>query len=245
METIETYTSNSALDQRIARKDNVASGRPLSGNDTSFSPPFLVDVWEEDAPARYSYYSTVSTNFTMSNLPGPGRLLGNLYSWAGSSLEHRVGKLVNRKALKAYAEMVSRFQAGTKIHGTIWSTDVGENEKICETLLQLARSNDTMIQLQAFEEIIVLYVLFPSQVRSTFASIFQRRKEVSDAIAFCWKRPSVEYGFGWLLWYRLASRCLSSSPNLTVQASAKFSHMLSRSLEFSIFEELLSSCRYD
>ncbi len=40
----------------------------------------------------------------MSNLPGPGRLLGNLFSKAGSSLERHLGKLAHRAGLGSYAQ---------------------------------------------------------------------------------------------------------------------------------------------
>lgn len=39
--------------------------------------------------ASSTYSSTFSTNMTMSNLIGPGRALGNLYSMVGRSLEKR------------------------------------------------------------------------------------------------------------------------------------------------------------
>ncbi|KLO03872.1 hypothetical protein SCHPADRAFT_897482, partial [Schizopora paradoxa] len=57
------------------------------------SNSFLDELRNDDATTVYTYFSTVSTNYTMSNLPGPGRLLGNFYSRAGRTLERRLGRI--------------------------------------------------------------------------------------------------------------------------------------------------------
>ena len=44
--------------------------------------------------ATCTFYS--STNDTASNLPGPGRLLGNAYSYAGRRLERVVGVVAHK-----------------------------------------------------------------------------------------------------------------------------------------------------
>ncbi len=49
----------------------------------------LVGFLQDDASTIYSYFSTWSSNYTMSDLPGPGRLLGNLMSSAGSTFISR------------------------------------------------------------------------------------------------------------------------------------------------------------
>lgn len=80
--------------------------------------PFTFSSWEDelrrDEPdtvaaddasvMSYSYYSTWSSNYTMSNLEGTGRIIGNLYSKAGAALERRLWRIVNRAALKAEKE---------------------------------------------------------------------------------------------------------------------------------------------
>lgn len=40
--------------------------------------------------------STFSTNYTMSNLPGTGRVMGNLYKAAGRRLERTMSKIAQR-----------------------------------------------------------------------------------------------------------------------------------------------------
>ena len=45
---------------------------------------------------RYTFTFYSSTNDTASNLPGPGRLLGNAYSYAGRRLERAVGVVAHK-----------------------------------------------------------------------------------------------------------------------------------------------------
>jgi len=40
--------------------------------------------------SHWSFFSTTSSNFTLPNLVGPGRVLGNLYEMAGRSLESSI-----------------------------------------------------------------------------------------------------------------------------------------------------------
>lgn len=103
------------------------------------STSFLDELREDDTTTVYSYFSTVSTNYTISNLPGPGRLLGNLFSRAGSALEKRLGKLINRATLKAYAEAVAVLQELWRIECMFESEDELENEMACEVLLICAK----------------------------------------------------------------------------------------------------------
>ncbi|KAI5121793.1 hypothetical protein M0805_009785 [Coniferiporia weirii] len=43
-------------------------------------------------------YSSVSTNETADNLPGPGRIIGNLFSFAGRHLERKLNNIAKRSA---------------------------------------------------------------------------------------------------------------------------------------------------
>ena len=43
--------------------------------------------------------SVFSTNYTMSNLPGAGRVLGNFYSFAGRQLEKTIGIVAHKAGL--------------------------------------------------------------------------------------------------------------------------------------------------
>lgn len=57
--------------------------------------------------------STVSTNFTESNLPGAGRLLGKLYSSAGKKLEKAMARFVNRAGYgpeATYAKLLDLYR---------------------------------------------------------------------------------------------------------------------------------------
>ncbi len=74
----------------------------------------------------------------MSNLPGPGRLLGKLLSSAGSSLEQRLGKLAYRAGLGSLAKAETDLD-----HHNLWSMledeDMAQKEKACNILLGYAR----------------------------------------------------------------------------------------------------------
>ncbi len=86
----------------------------------------------------YTYYSTWSSNYTMSNLVGPGRLLGKLFSNAGSSLERRLGKLAYRARLGSHAKAetdLSYYNMSPMLHGE----DMILKEKACNILLGHAR----------------------------------------------------------------------------------------------------------
>lgn len=46
--------------------------------------------------AAYELCSIASSNETMDNLPGPGRVLGNFYTSAGRRLENEIGRVAVR-----------------------------------------------------------------------------------------------------------------------------------------------------
>jgi hypothetical protein len=48
-------------------------------------------------PTNYTLAQCTDTNSTMSNLPGPGRLVGSLLSSAGSRLEHAINRFAERQ----------------------------------------------------------------------------------------------------------------------------------------------------
>ncbi len=86
----------------------------------------------------YSYYSTRSSNYTMSNLPGPGRLLGNLYSSAGSFLERRLGKLAYRASLKSLAKAKTDLDY-SNLRAMLEANGMAQKEKACNIFLGYAR----------------------------------------------------------------------------------------------------------
>lgn len=121
--------------------------------------PFTFSSWEDElrrdesdtvaaddaSVMTYSYYSTWSSNYTMSNLEGTGRIIGNLYSKAGAALERRLWRLANRAALKAAAEVVEearRAETGAAAivrSGIVLGEDLSENEKTCDAILIYAQ----------------------------------------------------------------------------------------------------------
>ncbi|KLO14305.1 hypothetical protein SCHPADRAFT_317931 [Schizopora paradoxa] len=108
--------------------------------DITPNPP-LVSSEKDDASSISSSLSSMtwSTNYTVSNLPGPGRNLGNLYSWAGTSLERRLGKLAERAAVKKYDEAVAMLQSERRIAAMFWSLDPKKYAKACGIILTCAR----------------------------------------------------------------------------------------------------------
>lgn len=75
----------------------------------------------------------------MSNREGAGRVLGNFYSKAGSSLE----KLVHWDAAKDYYEVIGLLEPGGTIYKMLMSKDLKAHEKACDLLLRSARRVDS------------------------------------------------------------------------------------------------------
>ncbi|KLO14307.1 hypothetical protein SCHPADRAFT_966073 [Schizopora paradoxa] len=196
------------------------------------------DNRDDDATTIYSYCSTWSSNYTRSNLTGPGRNLGNLYSWMGSRLEQRLAKRVERSEARKYEEAVTVLRSKWRwIDVMFWSRDPKEHEKACTILLRCAS-----IQVKAFETIIEHYVSRPSKVLSAFSRVFERRKQKFDDAVSSWRRPSVHYTFGWLYWYKQASLCLSSHRTMFLEAVADLDNVILPSKNFLRFEGLLKAC---
>ncbi|KLO10520.1 hypothetical protein SCHPADRAFT_942793 [Schizopora paradoxa] len=198
---------------------------------------FLDSLLRDDV--TFSYTSTLSSNYTMSNIVGAGRVLGNLYSKAGLSLEKGLGTLAVRAGVGDYAKFVSNA-----IGEMFESDDQKRHEKACKILLRFARSHDAAIQLRAFQEIEQVFVEFPAKANSSFRNVFQRGNEMIDTIIFSWKRTTVEYSVEWLCHYKLSSRCLSRSNSL-IDATAQLDPLTKKSVRFSRFEGLFQSCTDD
>ncbi|KLO10499.1 hypothetical protein SCHPADRAFT_906820 [Schizopora paradoxa] len=226
---------------------NPAAGGEKSGIDShtthsQSSSSFLKELCEDSVSSiTYSYASTWSSNYTMSNLAGPGRILGNFYSRAGSALERRIAKWANRSASKEYEKAVAA-QEGYDFTVMFFCEDPKEHERACEMLLVCAKSDEVEIQLKAFTDTIQYFLEFPSDALSAFRNVFKRRQEFSDVVTFSWKRPGVEYTMNWLCRYKMASRCLSSHDNLVIEAAAKLNTDRFRALDFSSFEEIFLCC---
>lgn len=79
----------------------------------------------DDASMQYTYFSVDSTNMTASNLPGAGRLLGNLYSRLGRSLEYTI---FARKARRRGADPQ---EVAARIRGmAVWQTPVEAKDSL-------------------------------------------------------------------------------------------------------------------
>ncbi|KLO14312.1 hypothetical protein SCHPADRAFT_318333 [Schizopora paradoxa] len=119
-----------------------APGEMLSAEGTRRMPPmsslFLKELREDDATTVYTYNSTWSTNYTTSNLPGPGRLLGNLFSRAGSSLEKHFGRVASRRSAKEDKEAVEMIRC-SGLYNMFMREDPKDHERACEALLICAR----------------------------------------------------------------------------------------------------------
>ncbi|KLO06000.1 hypothetical protein SCHPADRAFT_895814 [Schizopora paradoxa] len=146
----------------------------FSDNFNPLLSSFLHELQEDDAQTVYTYFSTWSTNYTMSNLPGPGRILGNLYSKAGSTLEKRIGKLVNKAAVKKYQQAVAMLRRYRMIEEIFEGDDWNEHEKACKILLICAKSDEISFQVEAFKEIVDFFLLFPSKKFSALYELGQR-----------------------------------------------------------------------
>ncbi|KLO08246.1 hypothetical protein SCHPADRAFT_615251 [Schizopora paradoxa] len=248
-------------ERKISEFDSCIDGAPLNRPTTPNASPsispissaFLNELKEDgnaDVTTIYSYFSTVSTNYTMSNLPGPGRLLGNFYSFAGAVLERKFIKWVavmsRKPELKVYADAAELLKEGKWVRETMGSPQPRDNDMTCNVLLLGAQSLDIDLQIIAFQEIVHYTALYPYSARPAFDRIFARRKEIGDVVSFSWRRPDIRYSTNWRLWYKLASRCVSKHAPGTysvVEAAAKLSDQKGCwSFEFSAFEELLLNC---
>ncbi|KLO14326.1 hypothetical protein SCHPADRAFT_318909 [Schizopora paradoxa] len=195
---------------------------------------------DHDASTVYTYTSSWSTNYTMSNLVGPGRLLGKLYSRAGSSLERGIGKLAYRAGLGSQAKAESLLQGTSKITSLMMSDDADEHERACELLLPYA--SDAGVQKMVFEEIVYQFCAYPIRLRDAFEKVFLKRKQRADIVVFSWKRSGAEYTPVWIHHYKLVSRCLSTTRSPFMIAATRFGHDEHNTMSFSKFEEMLSAC---
>lgn len=60
-----------------------------------------------DSVVEYELCSLASSNETADNLPGPGRLLGNLYEGIGRRLENGLGRVAVRMGLNPHIMAMS------------------------------------------------------------------------------------------------------------------------------------------
>lgn len=124
------------LTLRTDDDNNNAYAEPL------LSSSFFDELRRDDTSAlTYSYRSTMSSNQTMSNLVGPGRLVGRFYSWAGSSLERRLGRIALRTGIGSYAKAVimMRKENEAAISDSLLNMDEQSAKAFCEAVLVCAQ----------------------------------------------------------------------------------------------------------
>ncbi|KLO10516.1 hypothetical protein SCHPADRAFT_515310 [Schizopora paradoxa] len=242
MDNSPRHDASSSLGANTKSALNETPPADDSADDPLSSTPFLDELREDDTSTMYTYFSTWSTNYTVSNLPGPGRLLGNVYSRAGFALERKLGKWLNREKIRQYNEAVTILQSGNSVGDMLRSEDPKDNERGCEILLACASSYDVKIQHEAFQEIVSNLVSRLSKSLPAFGRVFKRRNEISDVSTLSWKRSGVEYSLEWMASYKLASRCLSSQQSPVFEEAAHFDGAEHKSLDFCHFEGLLQSC---
>lgn len=90
---------------------------------------------------KCSLISSITTNATADDLPGPGRILGNFYSYAGCHLEVQIGRLAEKmgKGPRMAADRIIRRR--TKARSLSASSKKIENKngkviKDCQKLLK-------------------------------------------------------------------------------------------------------------
>ena len=104
---------------------------------------------DDDSAITHSSYglsrSSWSTNMTMSNLPGPGRLLGKLYSRAGRLLEYtilNIAHLRNQRGMSSEVESAEKEILEPLANGGLrWTILVsgGELNSMCWRHLECAK----------------------------------------------------------------------------------------------------------
>ncbi len=99
---------------------------------------WLDDILRNDSTTVYTYHSTWSSNYTMSNIAGPGRLLGNLLSSTGLTLERRVGKLAYRAGLGAFSKAEEDLLKH-RLKDMLVSEETVQQDKACSILFGYAR----------------------------------------------------------------------------------------------------------
>ncbi|KLO08133.1 hypothetical protein SCHPADRAFT_621500 [Schizopora paradoxa] len=133
---------------RKLEKINTASYEPSQG------------LTENDALSLSSY----STNFTRSNLPGPGRNLGQLYEFLGSRLEMRASKVAEKRFNRGPDNYFKEISASRKKGKYKYSDEdeysslLGQKDlvKACQVLVVYASSSVPKNQYAALRHIVAL-----------------------------------------------------------------------------------------
>ena len=84
--------------------------------------------------------SATDTNETADNLPGHGRLLGNLYSIVGRKLEAKLGHAADKMGLgpRTTARKIRRIVIEDE-EGYIWNNNLKKAERKCKQLVRYVK----------------------------------------------------------------------------------------------------------
>ncbi|KLO10087.1 hypothetical protein SCHPADRAFT_892612 [Schizopora paradoxa] len=223
---------------------NLPNQQYLHQSAISTSTPFdsnSIEHDSSDSSTVHSYFSTWSTNYTMSNLPGPGRIVGNIISRAGSSLERGLGKVAHRASVGKNSRAISNLQQLCPWYFDEYMTQV-QKEKVCDMLLGYARSSDLEVQFTAFNQIAFHAILSPS-IRILFDA---RCQEPIDTVIDSWVRPGINYGAAGLYIFELSARCLSTLSNPVMDELTQYKRENGPQqlrVDFSRFEKIFCCCR--
>ncbi|KAI5116346.1 hypothetical protein M0805_005821 [Coniferiporia weirii] len=127
-----------------------------------------------DRLSLQSLYSA-SSNGTVDNLPGAGRILGNVYSFTGRRLEKQLGSIAERLGYgpRATAFRIQRRRKAIDTYPELpplprsFKTESKKIEKDCRRLLKYVRSNVASTKKQALDHITELSI-DDSYIRSLF-----------------------------------------------------------------------------
>ncbi|KLO06949.1 hypothetical protein SCHPADRAFT_909921 [Schizopora paradoxa] len=241
----KTQTDHAPIRIDVRTESQVVTDSGASPYTSSVSPLLPREVQWLSQSEEYSYASTWSTNYTVSNLTGPGRIIGNALSSAGSSLERQLGTMAYRAGLGRYARAETSLQrTGPSSLFIYEDTDEKSRERVCKTLLEYASSTNLIIQLMAFRRIVYNAILYPP-LRSAINNHRKKRGETPGLLTFSWKRPGVDYSSLWLYHYQLVSICLSPDSPIMDSISNLECRIedTDRILHFSHFIGVLRSCR--
>lgn len=169
--------------------ESYTSAAKSNGVDYHDNSKLLPEVWSwpdnflrdnSTIVSQYSYSSTWSSNYTMSNLPGPGRLLGKLFSSAGAILERFIGKLAQSKELWDFSLANTNLRKAVTFN-VMKSGDTMQKEKAWGILLDYARCIITLIRFTVTRvanncgwkgRVILISSLWPLKRSHTMLSVF-------------------------------------------------------------------------
>ncbi|KLO17565.1 hypothetical protein SCHPADRAFT_160632 [Schizopora paradoxa] len=173
----------------------------------------------------------------MSNLEGPGRIVGNLFSSAGVSLERYIKKTAHFLGLGSYTKALAALTDPRLNFALFFERDMRRKEGACALLLDFASSSNPAIQVLAFAKIISNTMFFPT-FRSTIETFCQTRGKDLESIVLSWKQPDIHHGTAWLYLYTIASRCLDKRANAIMDKMAA----TSTSTQYLGLNIIFSSC---